>query len=127
MRRLIGAGLLIAVVAGCAPQPQQRTPARTGQPSATIPPPSRYATPVPYVTQKPSTQPEPPKTAADACGAAAHAYLVGKNRSEIPIPVDPSKRRVACSTCPVTEELQPTRLNIFYDANSGTVTEVRCG
>jgi hypothetical protein len=126
MRRLIGAGLLIAVVAGCAPQ-AQRTPPRTGQPAAVVPPPSRYATPVPYVTQKPSTQPKPPETAADACGAAAHAYLVGKNRSEIPIPVDPSKRRVACSTCPVTEEHQPTRLNIFYDADSGKVTEVRCG
>ncbi len=33
--------------------------------------------------------------------------LIGKQRSEIPIPVDPSRRRVACTTCPVTPELSP--------------------
>ena len=64
---------------------------------------------------------------ADACGAAAHAHLVGKNRTEIPVPVNPSQRRVACTTCPITEEFSPWRLNFFYDAKTGVITEVRCG
>ena len=65
--------------------------------------------------------------ARDACGAAALQHLVGKNRSEIPVPVNPAQRRVACTTCPITEEYSAWRLNIFYDANTGVITEVRCG
>ena len=74
--------------------------------------------------------PEPSSAAAassDACGAAALSHLVGKNKREIPVPVDPSRRRVACSTCPVTEDLRPWRLNIFYDQKTGVITDVRCG
>ena len=96
-------------------------------PPAALPRPSPYATPTPYVTPRPSTQPEPPAAAADACGAAAHAYLVGKPKTEIPIPVDPAQRRVACTTCPVTEEHIASRLNIFYDERTNLIAEVRCG
>ena len=70
----------------------------------------------------PVEQPPP-----DACGARALAHLVGKNRSEIPVPVNPGQRRVACTTCPITEDYSPWRLNIFYDARTGVITEVRCG
>ena len=126
MRRLILGGTLLAVIAGCAPQapPPPRQPLQRPMPLAR---PSPYDTPTPYVTPKPSSQPTAPKTAADACGAASHAYLVGKNRSEIPIPVDPAQRRVACSTCPLTEEFRPTRLNILYNTESGVIESVRCG
>ena len=81
------------------------------------------------VRQTPATPPEPtaPQLPRDACGAAALAHLVGKNKSEIPVPVNPGQRRVACNTCPVTEEFSPWRLNIFYDATTGVITEVRCG
>ena len=78
--------------------------------------------------QTPAPEPQPiDRAPRDACGAAAHAHLVGKNRSEIPVPVNPSQRRVACTTCPITEEYSPWRLNFFYDAQTGVITEVRCG
>ena len=121
MRRLVVAGVLLAAAASCAPEPP-RQPVR-------LPPPPRHATATPYVTPKPSSLPAPSPAAAtrDACGAAAHAYLVGKARTEIPIPVNPAQRRVACTTCPITEDHVPTRLNIFYDEKTNLITEVRCG
>ncbi|NEX91324.1 peptidase inhibitor I78 [Caulobacter sp. 17J65-9] len=63
----------------------------------------------------------------DQCGAQALQYLIGKPKTEIPVPVDVDNRRVACTTCPITEEFVPKRLNIFFDQSSGLVTEVRCG
>jgi hypothetical protein len=53
--------------------------------------------------------------------------LVGKLRTEIPIPIDPAKQRVACTTCPVTMDFSPERLNFFFDAATGVIKEVRCG
>jgi hypothetical protein len=94
---------------------------------AVQPPPARFDTPTPYVTPRPSSQPTAPANAADACGAAAHQYLIGKNRSEIPVPVDPANRRVSCSTCPVTMDSNPRRLNFVYDSQSNLVSEVKCG
>jgi hypothetical protein len=90
---------------------------------------SRPDTPVSApVMQTPAAAPQPvERPPADACGAKALAHLVGKNRSEIPIPVNPAQRRVACNTCPITEDYSPWRLNIFYDAKTGVITEVRCG
>lgn len=116
----------LALLGACAPAPPA-SPGRSLPSQAIQPAPARYDTPTPYVTPKPSSQPLPPASAADACGASAHAYLVGKNRSEIPIPVDPSLRRVSCSTCPVTMDFNPRRLNIIYDQNSGVITQVKCG
>ena len=34
---------------------------------------------------------------------------------------------VACTTCPVTEDYSPYRLNIFYNQQTGLVEQVRCG
>jgi hypothetical protein len=53
--------------------------------------------------------------------------LVGRPRSEIPVPLQPSRQRVACTTCPVTLDFNPARLNFFFDAATGIVREVRCG
>jgi len=116
--------ILAALVGACTPStPVPATPRATTPP----PPPTRYATPTPYVTPRPSSQPAPPTTAPDACGAGAHAYLVGKSRAEIPVPVNPTQRRVYCSTCPVTMDYSPRRLNIIYDARTDLITEVKCG
>ena len=80
------------------------------------------------VMQTPAPGPTPAQDAsADQCGAAELSHLVGKNKRDIPVPVDPSRRRVACTTCPVTEDLRPWRLNIFYDQKTGVITDVRCG
>jgi hypothetical protein len=43
------------------------------------------------------------------------------------VPVDVSKRRVTCTTCPVTMDFREDRLNIFFDAETGIIKEVKCG
>lgn len=53
--------------------------------------------------------------------------LVGKSRREIPVPVLPALQRVACTTCPITMDYNPRRLNFFFDAETGVIKEVRCG
>lgn len=83
------------------------------------------ATPAP-ITAAP-TIPLPPPSPPDACGAAGMQWLVGQPRSKIPVPTDPSRRRVACTTCPVTMDYRADRLNIFFDADTGIVKEVKCG
>lgn len=64
---------------------------------------------------------------ADMCKAGELQWLVGKPRTEIPVPVDVVTRRVVCSTCPVTEDYSPYRLNIFYNQQTGIVERVSCG
>lgn len=63
----------------------------------------------------------------DLCKAADFQYLVGRPRTEIPVPVEVVSRRVVCTTCPVTMDFSPHRLNIFYNDQSGIVEQVRCG
>jgi hypothetical protein len=63
----------------------------------------------------------------DSCGAAEVQHLVGRPRSEIPVPLNPSRQRVACTTCPVTMDYSPQRLNFFFDAETGVIKEIRCG
>lgn len=82
-------------------------------------------------------EPPPPAASAPAIGGAISppsscdapqlAYLVGHMKSEIPVPVIPSKRRVACDSCPVTQDYRPDRTNILFDANTGVITSVTCG
>ncbi|MEO8115023.1 MAG: I78 family peptidase inhibitor [Phenylobacterium sp.] len=100
---LIAAMLLLAACS-TAPAPE---PEPAGPPVAEAPPPS--------------------VTPADACGAAELQGLVGRPRSEIPIPVDPARQRVACTTCPVTMDFSPRRLNFFFDAETGIIKQIRCG
>ena len=73
--------------------------------------------------------PPPPgaRTATDQCGASDLRYLVGRPKSEIPVPVDPGNRRVLCAGCPMTEDYSPMRQTILYAADTGLVTSVACG
>lgn len=114
-------GVLFALLllASCA-SPEPRPPITPAAP----PPPE---TPTVPPVQTPATPLQPPPRARDACGAYELQGLVGKQRSEIPIPVDPSRRRVACTTCPVTQDFREDRLNIFFDADTGVVKSVSCG
>ena len=88
---------------------------------------------VPAPAPSPSPAPAPPPAApapppvADACGAREHQHLVGRPRTEIPVPVNPNRQRVACTTCPVTMDFSAERLNFFFDAQTGIIKEVRCG
>ena len=66
-------------------------------------------------------------TKADTCGAAPLQYLIGKPKTEVPVPVDPSSRRVYCSTCTVTMDYRPARLDVVFDQDTGLVTAIKCG
>ena len=119
------AGLILAVtLAACAPtfaiQPAVVTP--TPAASTPIPAPTLAPEPPP---RSPIPQPNAPPR--DQCGASELQRLVGRPRTEAPVPINPNRQRVACTTCPVTEEFNPARLNIFFDAQTGRIKQVRCG
>lgn len=63
----------------------------------------------------------------DACGATQMQGLVGRPRSMIPVPLDPNRQRVACTTCPTATDSDPARLNFLFDADTGVIRQVRCG
>jgi hypothetical protein len=111
-------GLSLALVAGCNGAEPKASQAPVAPPKVDPPPVS--ATPPPLARFAPPTSSEP-------CDRASLAYLVGKPRSLIPVPVDPSLRRVACTTCPVTEDYRPDRTDILFDAQTGLVTALKCG
>jgi hypothetical protein len=69
----------------------------------------------------------PTDTTTDRCGAGPLQSLVGKHKSEIPVPVDVINRRVACTTCAITEDYRPERLNIFFNERTELIEQVRCG
>lgn len=116
---LVGLVAVVAVVTGVA-RTQTVTPltAPAAQPAQPTPP--RQP---PYIAAPVSAAPP----IASRCEAASLAYLVGKPRTEIPVPVDPNTRRVSCTTCPVTQDYNPGRTDILFDAASGLITEVKCG
>jgi len=108
---LIGAAAAVATKA-TAPAPPVLAPA-----AAETPPPAAAA-------PSASVAPTPPQ---DACGAGPLQYLVGKPRTEIPVPLTPSNRRVVCTTCATTQDVRPYRQTILYDLQTGLVTSVTCG
>jgi len=115
--------LALTVLGACAEPSAPVGPSPPQPPPSIAPPP---AAPAPTLTV-----PKPPAVApphvSDACGATDLQSLVGRPRTDIPVPVDPSRRRVLCSTCPMSPEYVPYRQTIIYDAQSGLVKEVRCG
>ena len=102
------------LAAACASPPEPAAPASPAPAPTPAAPPS--AAPLP-----------PPPSPKDACGAAELQNLVGRPRTEIPVPVHPDRQRVACTTCPVTQDFRPERLNFFFDAQTGLIREIRCG
>ena len=110
-RILIAAGLLVLAACSTSPPPTIPHP-----PVVTGPPPPR----------EPGV-PSNPQPTSDTCGARQMQSLIGRPRSEIPVPVNPARQRVACTTCPVTMDFSAERLNFFFDATTGRIKEVRCG
>ena len=92
---------------------------------STTPPPAKQAEANPPTSSPPA--PPAPEPTADACGAAAMQHLVGRLRSEIPPPAKPELQRVACTTCAITMDFNPNRLNFFFDEATGVIKQVRCG
>src|SRR5580704_14608780 len=77
---------------------------------------------------KPPPAPPPPAPVSkDSCGADPLQYLVGRPHTDIPVPVNPSLRRVVCSSCVITQDFNPARQTIVYDSDTGLVRSVRCG
>lgn len=117
LSRAIAFGACVLLLAACS-GPQYPTT----RPAGTTP-----ATPEP--APRPHVRPPPPPRVSvrDQCGAAALQALVGRPRTEIPVPVEPDRQRVACTTCPVTLDYNPARLNFFFDAETGIIKQIRCG
>ncbi len=113
------AGLKLALVAGLGAWV-------AGCASPTPPPPAPPPAPPPMVQAAPPP-PKPLPPAPDQCGANALQYLVGRSKTEIPIPLRPDMRRVVCTTCPMTQDYAPGRQTVLFDAATGTVTSIRCG
>ncbi|MBO9559518.1 MAG: peptidase inhibitor I78 [Caulobacter sp.] len=113
MKRFVIGGVAL-VLASCSSAPP---------PPAPMPPPTTpTAPPAIALPTKPTTEPE-----KDQCGLKDAQAFVGKNRTELPAPVDPSRWRVACTTCPVTMDYRPDRLNILFNPDTGVVQQVKCG
>lgn len=91
---------------------------------STAPPP---AAPPSTAPSAPAPAIPAPQPVADSCGARDLQSLVGRPRTEIPVPVRPELQRVACTTCAMTMDFNPNRLNFLFDARTGRITEVRCG
>jgi len=65
--------------------------------------------------------------APDQCKAAQYQSYIGRNRSELPRQPDGERWRVTCTTCPMTMDYNPSRLNILYDEQTGIIRKMNCG
>jgi Peptidase inhibitor I78 family len=75
------------------------------------------------------TEPEIIDAGGDAqqCKASQYQSWIGRNRSELPTKPANETWRVTCTTCPVTMDYNPGRLNILFDERTGVIREVKCG
>lgn len=71
--------------------------------------------------------PTPPRSGPDQCKAAQYQRYVGRHRSELPPRPADEVWRVTCTTCPVTMDYSPRRLNILFEQSTGVIREVKCG
>jgi hypothetical protein len=71
--------------------------------------------------------PDPVPPENDRCRASVHQGLVGQHRSAIPATPPGATWRVSCSSCAVTMDYNPQRLNIVYDDRTEIIRSVGCG
>ena len=132
--RVAAVAVLALLAAGCAPaypleapRAPAQSPTQTQTQAQGLVEPLTPAPPPAPPLRSPIPQAQPQPGARDACGAAEMQSFVGRLRTEIPVPVDPRRQRVACTTCPMTEDADPTRLNFLFDAQTGRIRQIRCG
>lgn len=71
--------------------------------------------------------PRPPGDSPTQCKAGQYQRFVGRSRSELPARPADEVWRVTCTTCPVTMDYNPRRLNILFEEATGVIREVKCG
>jgi hypothetical protein len=115
----------LALLGACAPA-APAPPGRSLPPQAIQPAPARYDTPDALCDAQALVPAAPPATAPTP--AAPRPTPISWARTAR----DPRARWILpaagrCSTCAVTMDFNPRRLNIIYDQNSGAITQVKCG
>ena len=71
--------------------------------------------------------PETPGTPGlQQCDAAAHQSLIGTHVGAVSFPAG-ANVRIACTTCAVTMDYNPDRLNVFFVEETGVIARVTCG
>lgn len=73
------------------------------------------------------SSPLPPQDGPDQCKAPQYQRYIGRNRSDLPPRPAYEIWRVTCTTCPVTMDYSPRRLNILFEQSTGVIREVKCG
>ena len=89
--------------------------------------PPQWAAPAPTIAPVAVAKAAPEPGKPDLCNAQSLSYLIGRPRTEIPIPVDPSTRQVVCTTCIAPDDQSDTRQRILFDAETSLITAVGCG
>ena len=95
--------------------------------AACVQKPPRWAAPAPTIEPLTLAKPAPEPGRPDLCNAQSLSYLIGRPRTEIPIPVDPSTRQVVCTTCIAPDDHSVMRQRILFDAETSLITAVGCG
>lgn len=95
--------------------------------TACVQKPPQWAAPARTIEPVTLTKASPELGKPDLCNAQSLTYLIGRPRTEIPIPVDPSTRQVVCTTCIAPQDDSDTRQRILFDAETGLITAVGCG
>ena len=122
IRKLAFAGAAVLLLAGC--QTRYLPVDDAGHHTAVPAPGAAAAAPVSLDVPPPA--PVPLAALSDTCGAAALQYLIGKPKTEIPVPVNPGKRQVTCATCAMAPGVDPARTTVLFDPGTGLVTQVMC-
>ncbi len=63
----------------------------------------------------------------DQCQASRYQKFVGRPLAEMPAAPPGALWRTHCSTCAVTQDLAPNRLNISFDEKTGAIDAIACG
>ena len=130
MRFVLASVALAALLAGCgaasnvaeAPKPTTLSGTLGYHPAS---PPFSGPTAAPGALA--GSEPSMPPARKLLCDAPSLTYLVGRARTEIPVPADLSHRRVVCTTCPSSDDYKPDRTDIVFDAKTGIIKAVTCG
>jgi hypothetical protein len=80
----------------------------------------------PPVTVVPG-EPRLPPPSEDTCRAGTYASTLGQDYRQVPPAPQGRVFRVVCTTCAMTMDFNPERLNFFYDEANGKVVRLSCG